>query len=81
MVYTVDIFDEGTRVQVIAEFPGVNENTITHSVAGNHLILNAVKGTCRIHKKTDPGSPVKEIPRHSIQMVSLNPTLPRSDLS
>ena len=62
MLPTVDIFDEGDRLQVIAELPGIDESDITHSVEGTHLILNAVRGERKIFKKIDLGSAVKGEP-------------------
>jgi HSP20 family protein len=56
----VDVFDEGNRLQVIAELPGVDENDITHSVKGTLLTINAGKGERQFHKEIDLGSAVKE---------------------
>ncbi|MFA5294436.1 MAG: Hsp20/alpha crystallin family protein [Methanoregulaceae archaeon] len=55
----VDVFDEGNRLQVIAELPGVDENDITHSVEGSLLTINAGKGERKFHKEIDLGSEVK----------------------
>lgn len=62
MLPTVDIFDEGDRLQVIAELPGVDERDITHSVEGTRLFLNAVRGDSKIVKMIDLGSEVKGDP-------------------
>jgi len=55
----VDVFDEGNRLQVIAELPGVDENDITHLVKGTLLTINAGKGERKFHKEIDLGSAVK----------------------
>lgn len=59
----VDVFDEGNRLQVIAELPGVEEKDIIHSVEGTTLIINAGTGERKYHKEVDLGFAVKGDPR------------------
>jgi len=55
----VDVFDEGNRLQVIAELPGIDEKDITHSVEGSQLTIRAGKGERKFFKELDLGSAVK----------------------
>ena len=59
----VDVFDEGDRLQVIAELPGIEEKNITHSVSGTNLTIDAGSGERRFHKVIDLGCEVKGDPK------------------
>jgi len=70
-----DTFDEGDRLVIIAELPGVDEKDIAVEVKGDRLVLSARSRSHRYHKAVDLPGTVKDGPsltyRNGILRISL----------
>ena len=55
----VDVFDEGKEIRVIAELPGVSEESIQTELSGDILTLKAEDKDRKYHKEVLLPSPVK----------------------